>query len=581
MQQRTDRAKPELIGDEVPLAGGDLATAFARHCVIRQLLTPVDAERALEARRRTGQRIDLVLTELGLVSEAALMPAMAEFFRMPLVPPSQLPRELDLLGLEPDFLRRNLVLPLGQNGANLVVATSNPFTTDVLDSVAYYVDRPVEARLMHPRELAAAIDGFVGGQEVDEPNDLTQGTVLGDHDVERLKDAASEAPIVRLVSRLLTEAVQRGASDIHIEARSTQLVVRYRIDGVLADAEVLPIDVQAGVATRLKILARLNIAERRMPQDGRIKVTVAGREVDVRISSVPTQHGESVVMRLLDKERVELSFDTLGLDGPARSAIERLIGEPNGIVLVTGPTGSGKTTTLYAALKLLNKPETKVFSVEDPVEYQLPGVNQMQVKREIGLDFVHALRAILRQDPDVIMVGEIRDVETARIAIQASLTGHLVLSTLHTNSAAAAITRLIDMGVEDYLLASSLAGVMAQRLVRRLCPACARSKPLDPPLARRLAEEVTAAGRKIDFAQAKAAVGCPSCRGTGYSGRTAITEALIISDELRGHIVQRSSDREIERIGRSAGMETLLESGLRKVAAGLTTVEEVLRVARL
>ena len=579
MQKYVEETRATYAGTKLGAKAGSLWKDFLRHLVDTNCILPTDADRANEAQRRSKQRIDVVLTELGLLSEDKVLAELSAFFRVPLVNPADLPEEPVSTGLDPAFLKRNRVLPIALSEQLVVAIVADPFDRDLLTSIGYFLDRPVEARLMRARDLEAALNRLLA--DPDPGTEASDGGVhVADDDIERLKEAASEAPIVRLVNRLLSAAVLEGASDIHIEPLPAHVVVRYRIDGVLSDVETLAPDVQAGVATRIKILAKLNIAERRMPQDGRTKVMVVGRQVDVRISFVPTQHGESIVMRLLDKERVELSFDTLGLDGPARPSLERMIAEPNGIILVTGPTGSGKTTTLYAALKLLNSRERKVFSIEDPIEYQLAGINQMQVKPEIGLDFVHALRAILRQDPDVVMVGEIRDVETARTAIQASLTGHLVISTLHTNSAAASITRLIDMGVEDYLLASSLTGVIAQRLVRKLCVDCARPHMVEPNLARRLLDEMPEHGANVDLSRCREPVGCPNCRGTGFRGRTCITEALTIDEAVRGHIVRRSGDREIERAARDAGMETLLQAGLRKSFSGITTIEDVLRVAR-
>lgn len=558
---------------------GDLTEEFLAFLARAGQLDGAGAQRAAEAHRRTTQRIDIVLTELGLVPADTMLLALAQFFNLAIVDRSDVPADPIMVdGLEPAFLHRNRVLPLAASDQEFVVGIDDPFNQNVIAGIAYFIDRQVTPRLMRPRDLDELLDRLTGAAA--DKTEVGDGVFVADDDIQRLKDAASEAPIIRLVHRLLGAAVEQGASDIHIEPQAHGLTVRYRLDGVLAEVERLNPTALAGVATRIKILAKLNIAERRLPQDGRLKVTSGGRHVDVRVSFMPTQHGESIVLRLLDQERVELTFAALGLDGHARGALERLLTEPNGIVLVTGPTGSGKTTTLYSALKLLNSVERKVFSVEDPIEYQLPGINQIQVKPQIGLDFVDCLRSILRQDPDVIMVGEIRDLETARTAIQASLTGHLVLSTLHTNSAAASITRLLDMGLEDYLLASSLTGVIAQRLVRRLCPTCARPQRSAPELLQRLVRDLPSGAHTGTFSTVKEAVGCPACRNTGYRGRTAIMEALVVDETIRSHIIRRTGDQDIEVAARTAGMETLLQSGVRKVLAGETSLEEVLRVAR-
>jgi general secretion pathway protein E len=421
-----------------------------------------------------------------------------------------------------------------------------------------------------------------GPQSVDgDPNTIAGGHIDGNEiDVERLRDIANEAPIIRLVNQIIASAVERGASDIHIEPGRDAVVVRLRLDGFLQQERVVPSTLKAALTTRIKIMARLDIAERRLPQDGRIKTAVRGVEIDVRVATLPTAFGESLVLRILDRSRVELDFSKLGLDAAVQSRLHELMSLPNGIILVTGPTGSGKTTTLYTALKELNRPELKLFTVEDPIEYQLGGINQIQVQPQIGFDFPAALRSILRQDPDIIMIGEIRDLETARIAVQASLTGHLVFSTLHTNSSVAAITRLIDIGIERYLLASTLAGVMAQRLVRRLCPSCARPAAYRTEVPSRLRWPIPDS-LELDWSSAREAVGCAACHGTGYLGRTSVVELLVIDDEMREAIGRRSDDqRALMSRARVAGFHTLYESGLVKVALGETTIEEVLRVSR-
>ena len=468
----------------------------------------------------------------------------------------------------------------------MVVAVANPFDTTATDALAFMLEKPVERQLATTGDIDRALVRLYGPSDGSpDHGEPAQGTVVsaGDDDVRRLQDLASEAPIIRLVQDLITRAVEARASDIHLEPRIDCLHVRHRIDGVLHTVEKLALGLAPGVTSRIKIIARLDIAERRLPQDGRIKSVVRGREIDLRVSTMPTMCGESCVLRILDRSTVRLDFPALGFDPLLLDGLGRLLGQPHGIVLVTGPTGSGKTTTLYTALGSLDREAAKIFTVEDPIEYQLTDINQIQVQPRIGLTFAAALRSILRQDPDVIMIGEIRDLETAQIAIQASLTGHLVLSTVHTNSAAATITRLLDMGVESYLLASSLTGVLAQRLVRRLCPACAIPEAASSILLDRLAKEANPARRSqfLPGAELRASAGCPACRHTGYDGRTAIGELLPITRNVRDIIHGHGSDQAIEEAAIADGMVTLYQDGISNVLAGKTSFEEVLRVTRL
>ncbi|HJU08533.1 MAG TPA: type II secretion system ATPase GspE, partial [Rhodanobacteraceae bacterium] len=403
-----------------------------------------------------------------------------------------------------------------------------------------------------------------------------EGAESADDDIEHLRDLASEAPVIRLVNLLIQRAVEARASDIHIEPFENRLKVRYRIDGVLHEVEAPPASSTAAVISRIKIMARMNIAERRLPQDGRIMLRVQGKELDLRVSCIPTSFGESVVMRILDRGNVVLDFGALGFDARTLPDFLRVLEQPHGILLVTGPTGSGKTTTLYTALSKINTPDRKIITVEDPVEYQLEGINQMQVKPQIGLDFAGALRSIVRQDPDVIMIGEMRDLETCKIAIQSALTGHLVLSTLHTNSAAGGLTRLLDMGVEDYLLASTVNAILAQRLVRRLDPATAEPYAPLPEMVRELGLDRFTDQRPLRLYRPRPSHDNPS----GYRGRLAIIEQLTLSDPLRRLVMQRADASEIERAARAEGMHTMYEDGMRKALAGLTTIEEVLRVTQ-
>jgi general secretion pathway protein E len=405
--------------------------------------------------------------------------------------------------------------------------------------------------------------------------ETAEGEGSGDlDDVEHLRDLASEAPVIRLVNLVIQRAVEFRASDIHIEPFENRLKVRYRIDGVLQEGESPPANLTAAVISRIKIMAKLNIAERRLPQDGRIMLRVQGKELDLRVSTMPTSHGESVVMRLLDRETVVFDFERLGFTDNFLPQFQKVLEQPHGILLVTGPTGSGKTTTLYTALSKLNTSDVKIITVEDPVEYQIEGINQIQAKPQIGLDFANALRSIVRQDPDIIMIGEMRDLETARIAIQSALTGHLVLSTLHTNNAAGGITRLLDMGVEDYLLTSTVNGILAQRLVRRLEPLHAERYPASP-------EEIEKFDLRRFQPEGEIFLYHPrpsELSPTGYLGRTTIMEFLVMNDDIRRGVMRHAGMGELEQLARNAGMRTMYEDGIMKALAGLTTIEEVLRV---
>jgi general secretion pathway protein E len=441
--------------------------------------------------------------------------------------------------------------------------------------------RDVTPLVAIPTELEAALERLYGtgrtavGQIL---GDVEQRDELAfDADVQQLKDLASEAPVIRLVSLLITNALDARASDIHIEPFENRLVVRYRIDGVLHEVESPPRRFSAAVISRIKIMASLDIAERRLPQDGRIRLRVQGKEIDLRVSTVPTMHGESVVMRILDKGGVALDFARLGFEDDVLAKFLEVLMQPHGILLVTGPTGSGKTTTLYTALERLNKPDLKILTVEDPVEYQMPGINQIQVKPQIDLTFANALRSIVRQDPDVIMIGEIRDLETAEIAVQSALTGHLVLSTVHTNDAAATVNRLLDMGVEDYLLTSTVIGILAQRLVRTLCPHCKEAHPALPEVVEQMGLARFAPSGAITLYRP---VGCAQCAHTGYSGRVGITEMLPMTDPLRSLVMKHATATELRELAVREGMLTMYEDGLRKAVRGITTFEEVLRVTR-
>ena len=570
----------------VPPKHPAFAQAFAELLAGEDLVEASAISRARRAAEAASERLDFVLVKLGLISESELCIAYAAYCDLPLVGPGDVPEKPVLADrLKLSFLKANRILPISLDGKSLLIATADPFVDEVAKAISYMLDVQVNLAVIAPAEIERALRTLYhdAGGEAHTDEEEVAALVSADgseFDIERLRDIANEAPVIRLVNQIISRAVERGASDIHIEPGRDAVAVRYRIDGFLQQERLIPAALRAALTTRIKIMAKLDIAERRLPHDGRIKTAVRGVEIDIRVSTLPTVFGESIVMRILDRTRVELDFTKLGLDQAIQASLHRLMSLPNGINLVTGPTGSGKTTTLYTALKHLNRPELKLFTVEDPIEYQLSGINQIQVQPQIGLDFPAALRSILRQDPDIVMIGEIRDLETARIAIQAALTGHLVFSTLHTNSAVAAITRLIDIGLERYLLASTVSGVMAQRLVRKLCQACSRPHGETERMHGKLRMAVPE-GAAIDMSRSRERVGCEACGGSGYSGRTTISELLVIDDSIREAIGRRTQDqRAIEQLARAAGFRTLYEDGLVKVGAGETTLEEVLRVTR-
>lgn len=479
-----------------------------------------------------------------------------------------------------NFLRQNNVVPLRELPEGLLVAVSDATDEATLKALALATGRPLLLRASSASVIHDLIDRFYGANKSameqiveDLASEVNEDAGIDADDLDRLKDLAGEAPVVRLVNHLIAEAARRHASDIHIEPYPERLAVRFRIDGILIDVAPPPARLAKAVVSRIKILARLNIAERRLPQDGRIRFTLGPQALDLRISTLPTVHGESVVIRLLPVNAGVRGLAAIGLDSRLQNQLKHLADAPHGLILVTGPTGSGKTTTLYAALQLVNRQQRKVLTVEDPVEYQMEGVNQVQVKPSIDLTFARVLRAMLRQDPDVIMIGEMRDAETADIAIHAALTGHLVLSTLHTNDAASAITRLLDMNIEPFLLASTVRTVIAQRLVRVLCSHCRRA--VAP------GEDYVAAARSAGLPVPQSvfeAQGCEACNNTGFSGRIGLFEMMMLSDSIRRLTIARASASDIGRTACAEGMTTMLEDGLGKVAAGITTFEEVLRV---
>ncbi|MFQ3573917.1 MAG: type II secretion system ATPase GspE [Thermodesulfovibrionales bacterium] len=480
------------------------------------------------------------------------------------------------------FTYDNRIIPIEFKNNKLKVVVSEPVDWSAIDAIGIATSSEVEVIVLETDIFNQYISNIYG-QESQNINKMIESiseegfTFLNEEDVEdvgHLKDLASEAPIIRLVNVIITRAIDARASDIHIEPFEDEIKVRYRIDGVLHEVESIPKNLQSAIVSRIKIMAKLNIAERRLPQDGRIKLKVNERDIDLRISTVPIVYGESVVMRILLKEGIVIELSSLGFLPDTLKDFEQLIKRPNGIILVTGPTGSGKTTTLYGALDKVNSPDKKIITVEDPVEYQLKGINQIQVKPKIGLNFANTLRHIVRQDPDIIMIGEIRDLETAEIAIQSALTGHLVFSTLHTNDAPSAITRLIDMGVENFLLSSTIRGIMAQRLVRVICPQC-KTVDTDSPYY----EDIKSLTKQDNFSLYKG-LGCSHCTFTGFYGRTGIYELLLITDEIRNLILKKADSNIIRDTAKKQGMKTLLEDGLIKVLMGITTYTEVLRVTQ-
>ena len=540
-------------------------------------LTPRDLERALAAQHEMGGALDGVLVSLGLVSEPDAAHALAEHLGLPFVAAESFAEvPPDLPGLLPDFLRAHHVLPLRAEDGRLDVAMRAPQDAFVLKALHLTTGLAVHPSVGLASDIAKALQRQ---HEEADAADTGEGPLdeegAGDF-VEHLRDLASEAPVIRLVNTLIGRVIELRASDIHLEPFEDGLHVRYRVDGVLLPGEVVPAGQGAAVSSRVKLLAHLDIAERRLPQDGRIKIRVKGRELDLRVSTVPTVWGESVVMRVLDRASVRFGLEDMGFERDTLERFNQLVHRPHGILLVTGPTGSGKTTTLYAALAKLDSTSQKIITVEDPVEYQLEGINQIQVHTQINLTFGNALRSILRQDPDIIMIGEMRDGETAQIAVQSSLTGHLVLSTLHTNTAASAVIRMQDMGVERYLITSTVNGVLAQRLVRRLCPHCKAPVQPAPELLRD-----SGLGRFLPAGQPMyEARGCDHCRGTGYQGRTGIHELLVVDEAMRSAILQGKDASALHTLAMHSGMHSLYEDGLRKVAAGTTSLDELLRVTQ-
>jgi len=555
--------------------------SFAARLIRADKIDQGALDRVQRIQSENRDRLDALLVKLGYVSERDAAETLAAELGLVTVKPADYPDSALLNGdVSKKFLHEAGVLPLALTAEGLVLAMVDPLDEFTKRAMEVASGQPIIPRVALATEFETAfhrlyeIEGGSRPAVAEKTQDAVDEELL--EDVDRLRDLASEGPVIRLVNQLLARAVEARASDIHIEPFQNRLVVRYRIDGVMREVAEPPLALRAAITSRIKIMAKLNIAERRLPQDGRFRQAIQGRDYDLRISTVPTLHGESVVMRILDRTGLVHDFGALGFAEDSVAPFLRVLEQAQGILLVTGPTGSGKTTTLYTSLMRLNSPEKKLFTVEDPIEYQLEGVNQIQVRPQIELSFAHVLRSILRQDPDIIMIGEMRDLETAQIAIQAALTGHLVLSTLHTNSAAATVTRLLDMGVEDYLVTSTLNGILAQRLVRRLCPNCREPYAALPELVTELRLPQTHGAPPI-FYRAK---GCENCMGTGYLGRLAITELLVMTDEVRRLVLRRAEAFELHRAAVAAGMRSMYDDGIRKASQGLTSLEEVLRVTR-
>ena len=552
-------------------------SSYAEVLVDKGLVSVEDIDSAQRLHEEKGLRLDQALIENGAITERAFLDVMAERFDFKIVDlPNEEIEDDAIRSLPSRFVYRNHLAPISCKDGKIKVATSDPFDLYIFDEIKLLTNLEVSPVLAPKDEIDKIIKDHygVGGDTVEEMADDEQFALSGsEDDSQDLLQMAQEASVIKLVNEIILEAINERASDIHIEPFEKTLSIRYRIDGVLQEAAMPPQinRFKAAIISRVKILSNMNIAERRLPQDGRIKFSVGSRQVDVRVSVIPMIFGEGVVMRILDKTTVLYSLTELGLDEGTFDQFKTLIAKPHGIFLVTGPTGSGKTTTLYAALNAIVGSEKKVITTEDPVEYNLDGVNQIPVDHKVGMSFAMGLRAILRHDPDVVMIGEIRDLETAQAATQASLTGHLVLSTLHTNDAASAATRLIDMGVEPFLVSSTLSGVMAQRLVRVICPSCKNEVNLKK------------AGLPKNLKWPKGGkvyngVGCRACRNSGYRGRTGLYELLMMNEELGEQIIERVAASELVRIGRANGMRMLSEDGWVKVREGITTPDEVMRV---
>src|SRR5215471_5890736 len=562
-------------------------TSFETILLDRSWVSPQDLEKARQ-RRKPGQEIADVLVDMGALEPQRLARALAQEYQLPFL--AQIDEQSvlgELIAKVPiNYAKRNRLLPVKIDGSGVIVAIADPANYEALDDLHVLFAKPIHPVVVPAEVIAQAIN-----HAYDQASATSAQDLMIDLEEERLDLVASElaseprdlleaddaAPIIKLVNGLLSQAVKDRASDIHIEVFEEELVVRFRVDGMLFDVLSPPKRFHPAISSRVKVMSGLNIAEKRLPQDGRIRVRIAGRDIDIRVSVIPTAFGERIVLRLLDRAQalVDVNLDRLGFSGDNLRKIDRLIRQSHGIILATGPTGSGKTTTLYACLSRINSPDKNIITIEDPIEYQLHGIGQMQVSPKIDLTFASGLRSILRQDPDVIMVGEIRDSETAEIAIQAALTGHLVFSTLHTNDSFGALTRLIDMGIEPFLVSSSLIAVLAQRLVRVLCPDCRET--YQPPASELNRIGLTDTDWSGPIYRAK---GCRACRNTGYRGRSAVHELMIVDDDVRDLVMKKADASSIRRACTSKGMKVLRQDGAERVMAGQTTIEELLRVTQ-
>ena len=557
---------------------------FGEELLEKGIISEEELATASDLQKQSGEKISKLLVNIGALSESDMVIHLSAYLNVPFVRGEDLPQVPAVEDIfSAHFMKECKFLPLSVEGdSRLTVAMADPWDSATLDSVRNFTSyKEIQVFLAAESVILDLIEKFYGdqastlGRIVEDMGEDMDGLAEESEDVEYLKDLASEAPVIRLVNLIMSRAVESRASDVHIEPFERDLKVRYRVDGILCDVESPPKRLKAAIISRIKIMARLNIAERRVPQDGRIKMKVLGKDIDLRVSTLPTMYGESVVMRVLDKSNTQIyDLGKLGFSSGMYKQFEDLILRPYGIILVTGPTGSGKTTTLYAALTKINQPDKKIITIEDPVEYQMDGINQIHVNPQIGLTFAAGLRSIVRQDPDVIMVGEMRDLETVEIGIRAALTGHLVFSTLHTNDAPSAVARMVDMGAEDYLLASSVLGVLAQRLVRVICSECKMEQELDRCFLEDIGFPISQDTRVFE------GKGCDACSGTGYRGRLGIFELMLMGDDIRRLTISRADASQLRKTAIQQGMSTLREDGFDKIKRGLTTISEVLRVTQ-
>ncbi len=546
-----------------------MPTRLGEMLVSKGLLDATGLEQALELQRERGDKLGKILIDLGFVAPRDVLVTLAEQLQVPLRSAAEFPPVVpEVDRITPRYMRQFCFLPIEQDDSTLTVAMSDPLDFETLSMLRNFSGLQVKAVLASEHDVLDSIDKYFGEPEPDGEGDLSGADSDDAAQIEHLRDMASEAPVIRLVNAMIAQALDQRSSDIHLEPFEKEFRIRFRVDGVLRPQDPPPRELRAAVTSRIKLMAKLNIAERRLPQDGRIRIKVIGHDVDLRISTLPTLYGESLVMRLLDRGAGDFyDLTKLGFDSQMLSRMEHFTAMPHGIFLVTGPTGSGKSTTLYSALSLINEPGKKIITIEDPVEYQMDGINQIHVNPQIGLTFAAGLRHIVRQDPDIIMIGEIRDRETADIAVRSALTGHFVYSTLHTNDAPSAITRLTDMGVENYLITSSLVAVLAQRLVRKICAHCKQEHEMvDTPQ-----------GRSI---RSWRGAGCEACSFTGYTGRIGIFEMMELNEELRHLIMQNNDASVLAQAARRNNMRPLREDGWNKIETGVTTVEEVVRVTQ-